>query len=48
MRFKVLMANIIVLFLGFGPVLICWLMPMFRRNVLSPSSRAEVTRQGNI
>jgi hypothetical protein len=33
--------------LGFGAVLICWWMPTFQRNILSPSSRAEVTRQGN-
>jgi hypothetical protein len=28
-------------------MLLCWSMPTFRRNILSPSSRAEVTRQGN-
>jgi hypothetical protein len=26
---------------------ICWSMPTFQRNILSPSSRAEVTTQGN-
>jgi len=32
---------------GFGAVWICRSMPTFRRNTLSPSSGAEVTRQGN-
>jgi hypothetical protein len=30
--------------LGFGTVCICRYMPTFRRNMLSPSSGAEVTR----
>jgi hypothetical protein len=32
--------------LGFGAMWICRLMPTFWRNMLSPSSGAEVTRQG--
>jgi hypothetical protein len=33
--------------MGFGAVCICKSMPMFRRNILSPSSGAEVKGQGS-
>jgi hypothetical protein len=34
------------LFLGFGAVLMCWSMPTFRRNILSPFSTAEAHQHG--
>jgi hypothetical protein len=39
--------HVVVEVLGFGTILICRLMPTFRRNMLSPSSGAVVTRQGS-
>jgi hypothetical protein len=48
MRFEALDGDyyhIVVEVLGFGAVCICRYMPTFRRNMLSPSSGAEVTRQ---
>jgi hypothetical protein len=33
--------------MGFGAVWICRSMPTFRRYMLSPSSGAEVTKQGS-
>jgi hypothetical protein len=38
---------VVVEVLGFGTMCICRAMLTFRRNMLSPSSGAEVTRQGS-
>jgi hypothetical protein len=39
--------HVVVEVFGFGTVCICRLMPTFRRNMLSPSSGVEVTKQGS-
>jgi hypothetical protein len=40
--------EVVVEFLHFGAMWICRLIPMFHRNMLSPSSGPKLTRQGSI
>jgi hypothetical protein len=44
---NIFLCHVVVEVMGFGAVWICRSMPTFRRNMLSPSSGAEVTRQGS-
>jgi hypothetical protein len=47
LQLKERLCQVVVEVLGFGALWICRSMPTFPRNMLSPFSGAEVTRQGN-